>query len=221
MNATKTDLPVLGIETSGELCSVSLMVSEKEIYTAEILKKNIHSEKIYSLIDFCLTSAGIKPVDLKGIAVSSGPGSFTGLRIGFSAAKGIAFGAELPIIPVPTFSALAMQISAALPDNTQFVIANNVNISELYIERFVIKEGKTETVTPLSLIKKDSFNNYIEKEELIFGNYIKKDNKSFSEPSAEFICRRAYLFGKDLLTSDFEYLEPQYLKDFVAKESKK
>ncbi len=89
-----------------------------------------------NLIENVMNSAEIKINDIGAIAVSAGPGSFTGLRIGMSAAKGLAFGASIPIIPVPTFEALSFQICSYLPDNEEFIIANKVNVEEVYFAKF-------------------------------------------------------------------------------------
>lgn len=216
-----TELPVIGIETSGELCGVSLFVSPGEIYTGEIRKKNIHSEKLLELVDQTLSSAGLSIQQVGSIAVSVGPGSFTGLRIGLSAAKGLAMGAELPIIPVPTFGAMALQIASHLPIGTKFIIANSVNITELYVAGYQKTGESFVERNPLSLLLKKDFDSYIEENDIIFGNFGTNEIKKISEPTSEFVCRYAYFYGKDLLTYNFDYLEPLYLKDFVAKESKK
>lgn len=128
--------PILSIETSESLCGACVYFNDEKYFEAAIRQKNIHAEKLFETIDTVIKSAGVETNDLGAIAVSAGPGSFTGLRIGMSAAKGIAFGLSLPIIPVPTFEALALQISVYLPPGTQFIIANKVNMEEIYCEKF-------------------------------------------------------------------------------------
>ena len=93
--------PILAVETSGELCSVALLLDEKNFIELNYLQKQIHSQKLIGMIDTVLETAATELRGVKSIAVSMGPGSFTGLRIGLSAVKGIAFGANLPIIPIP------------------------------------------------------------------------------------------------------------------------
>ncbi|MCK5458218.1 MAG: tRNA (adenosine(37)-N6)-threonylcarbamoyltransferase complex dimerization subunit type 1 TsaB, partial [Melioribacteraceae bacterium] len=102
---------ILSIETSGELCSVALYFSEQKYDERNILMKHIHSEKLVPMIEELLNSNSVKTNELDWIAVSNGPGSFTGLRIGMTTAKGLAFASNLPILPVPTFDALSLQIS--------------------------------------------------------------------------------------------------------------
>ena len=100
--------------------------------------------------------------DLKMIAVSDGPGSFTGLRIGMSAAKGMADALSIPIIPVPTFEALALQISSFLDEN-EIVIANKINRDEVYFAKFQIKMNSfifTEELKILPVIIHPEISNF-------------------------------------------------------------
>ncbi len=214
-------LPLLGIETSGEVCSVSLMVNEQHTINAEIKKKHVHSEKLFNLAEAVLKEAGLKVTDLVAIAVGEGPGSFTGLRIGYSAAKGIAAGARLPIISVPGFEAMALDISRFLMEGEEFVICNKVNITELYYARFAKSDKYFRIVDELKLIEQKDFENIVEKNVRVLGDYVKKDKMLYySCPSAEYINKWAYIFGEDLLTFDVDNLEPRYLKNFVARSNK-
>ncbi len=211
-------LPILSIETSAKLCSVSIFFSDELYSEFSINQKNIHSEKLFELINHNLLELNISIDDVKSIAVSIGPGSFTGLRIGTAAAKGIAFGKKLPIIPVPTFEALAFQISNYLPDKTTFSICNSVNRDELYFSEFISRENNYKVTKELELVARNDFNK-VGNSELIFGNY-KNKSSILATPSSLFIAKWAYLFGKDLLTFDYDYLEPNYLKKFVARTKK-
>lgn len=214
-------LPLLAIETSGELCSVAVMLSKNNFAEANIKQKNIHSEKLMDMVNYTLGMINLKTNDLNTIAVSTGPGSFTGLRIGMSAAKGIAFGADLQIVPVPTFDALAYEISNYLRVGTSFVISNIVNTSEVYFSKFIKSVDGIKTLSELKVIKKEELPNYIEDKDLVYGNFknIKSDFSSDS-PSAKFVARWAYIFGKDLLTFNFDYMEPNYLKNFIPRTKK-
>ncbi|MDR3626416.1 MAG: tRNA (adenosine(37)-N6)-threonylcarbamoyltransferase complex dimerization subunit type 1 TsaB [Ignavibacteriaceae bacterium] len=236
MNENK---PILSIETSESLCGACVYFNDEKFFEASIRFKNIHAEKLFETIDYVIKTAGIETNDVGAIAVSAGPGSFTGLRIGMSAAKGIAFGLSLPIIPVPTFEALALQIAAHLPDKTEFIIANKVNMEEVYYAKF-------KTVSNLL----DRSNNYIFAENLkiinlseldilskdcmifgnvnVFKNEIDKEIKlnlhsggiKLTAPSPVFVARWADLFGSDLAMTNYDYLEPNYLKNFIIKERK-
>ncbi|NWF51151.1 MAG: tRNA (adenosine(37)-N6)-threonylcarbamoyltransferase complex dimerization subunit type 1 TsaB [Ignavibacteriaceae bacterium] len=210
------ELPILSIETTGIVCSACIYFSEEKFYEMSVSLKNSHSEKVFEIIEKILTTSKLNLKELGAIAVSSGPGSFTGLRIGMSAAKGIAVGAGLKIIPVPTFNAIAFQVSEILPVNTQFVIANKVNKDELYFAKFkIIPEGFIFT-EELKIINATVAEEYSEGC-LKFGNYF---GNKFSTPSAMFVAKWAEKFGRNLAISDFDYLEPLYLKNFVIKEKK-
>jgi tRNA threonylcarbamoyladenosine biosynthesis protein TsaB len=98
---------VLGIETATGVCGAALAVNGVIAAVEEIDRQKIHAEKLVSLVTAVLRAGGITPRDLDGIAVSIGPGSFTGLRIGLSAAKGLAYATGVPLLAVPTLEALA------------------------------------------------------------------------------------------------------------------
>jgi len=214
--------PILAIETSENLCGACVYFSDDKYFESDVQLKNSHSEKIYEGIDYVIKSAGIQIQDLSHIAVSSGPGSFTGLRIGMSAAKGLAFGASLPIVPVPTFEALALQLCSFLSDGTDFIIANKVKAGEVYFAKFQIKSNSYIFTESLKIIDindlKSKFNSC-----LIFGN-VKVNHQNMakintSTPLPLFVAKWSKLFGKDLLTFNYDYLEPNYLKNFIVKES--
>ena len=215
-------LPLLAVESSGELCSISIMEDENTFWEINAKKKYIHSEKIFSMIDSVFNLSDLNVRDLKSVAVSMGPGSFTGLRIGLSAAKGIALGAKLPIIPVQTFDAMAYNLSTILPANTQFAIANSVNTTEIYFETFKVEgSGKYLVMDELQLVNKDDLSQKLNEEILLFGDSVKNEfNENYSSPGAASVAKWAYIFGKDLVTSEYDYLEPNYLKKFIAKVKK-
>ena len=116
--------------------------------------KHVHSEKLIPIIDELLKSNGISASQLDCVSVSTGPGSFTGLRIGMTAAKGIAFASNLPIVPVPTFSAFSLELSKLLPDETNFAIINNANIDEAYFAEYKNENNLPKILQDLILIKK-------------------------------------------------------------------
>ncbi len=213
-------IPLLSIETSGELCSVAILKSENNYFEINLSEKNIHSEKLMSAIDDLTNLSGLQISDVKAIALSIGPGSFTGLRIGMSTAKGLAFGAGLPIIPVKTYYAHALEISQYLPAETTFVIANNVNTTELFVSKYKTSEKLFDVVEDVKIIKKEEFENFIDNKSVVYGNY-KKEGKFFnSGPTAKFVAMWAYFFGKDLLTYNFDYMEPDYIKKFIPRKGK-
>ena len=218
--------PLLAIETSDSICGACVYFSEEKFFSSKLVLKHSHAEKLFEVINAVLEMASITQNELKSIAVSNGPGSFTGLRIGMSAAKGIAQALSIPIIPVPTFEALAFQISSILPEGSNFIISNKVGRDEVYFAMFQItgnnyifkEELKIIPVSKLNLIPMDI---------LIFGNTFDFNSekticsKSISAPDAEFIAKWAATFGIDKIVTDIDFLEPNYLKDFIVKEKNK
>lgn len=218
-------LPLLAIETSDSICGACVYFGEEKFFSSKLVLKHSHAEKLFELINSVLKMASITQNELKLIAVSNGPGSFTGLRIGMSAAKGIAQALSIPIIPVPTFEALALQITNYLPDTSEFFIANKVGRDEVYLAKFQImannyifkEELKIVPVSELSLIPKDI---------LVFGNAFNSNtkevinSKSIFAPDPEYIARWAVAFGIEKIVNDIDFIEPNYLKDFIVKEKK-
>jgi tRNA threonylcarbamoyladenosine biosynthesis protein TsaB len=217
----KNIFPILGIETSGELCSVALMLNESKFYEFNILEKHIHSKKLIEMIDTLLKSAEIELNSIAQIAVSMGPGSFTGLRIGLTAAKGLGLGANIPLTPVHTFDAMAFQISEYLPKESKFVILRSASIDDFYFAEYFYDGNICASQSDISLLNKDELNQKLIGSNLIFSDL--ESNYAFKKiinPGAIQICKYAYLFGQDLLTFDYDYLEPFYLKQFIARVKK-
>jgi tRNA threonylcarbamoyladenosine biosynthesis protein TsaB len=214
--------PILSIETSQSCCGACVFIDENKFFEMNVNSKNSHAEKIFEIIDSVIKSSGIPLKDLGSIAVSSGPGSFTGLRIGMSAAKGIAFGASLPIISVPTFEALAFQISNQLNDDTEFVITNKVNTEEIYFAKFKVKSNNYIFVRDLQILKATE-NIHDNDDCLFFGNATFTDGpvnqiRSIYSPKPEYVARWARCFSKDKINYNFDFLEPNYLKNFKIKD---
>jgi tRNA threonylcarbamoyladenosine biosynthesis protein TsaB len=219
VSAGKKITPILAIETSEKNCGVCLYYNAEKYFESSFRMKNAHSEKIFELIEKVFQSAGVSIGHTGCIAVSSGPGSFTGLRIGMSAAKGLAFGSALPIIPVPTFEAMALQICDSYPDGTLFSIANKVNSEEIYYAKFQIKGNNFIFVENLSIIKHSDLKS---NNTLVFGNAVNQNSGKetsflFSAPSVKYVAQWAEKFGEDKLTYDYDYLEPDYLKELLIK----
>lgn len=98
---------ILGIETSSNICGIGIAIKEKLLAELRINISNAHSEKLFQGINILINAASLKVEEISGVAVSSGPGSFTGLRIGLSAAKGIAYALDIPLFLIPTLDVFA------------------------------------------------------------------------------------------------------------------
>ena len=217
--------PILAIETSEILCSAALYFSTEKYFTSGIKLKHSHSDKLFEIIEFLFKQAEVERNQISSVAVSNGPGSFTGLRIGMAAAKGIASGAGIPLTVVPTFEALAYQLSSGIFDNSEFIIANKVNKDEVYYSKFKIKANNYIFVDDLTILTNKEFVNK-SKGTKVFGSasYLLKgtENKNrISSPSAEYVAEWAMKFGEKNSTSDYDYIEPIYLKNFIVKERDK
>ncbi|NOR28545.1 MAG: tRNA (adenosine(37)-N6)-threonylcarbamoyltransferase complex dimerization subunit type 1 TsaB [Lutibacter sp.] len=220
---------ILNIETATKNCSVSLAKNGRTIVLKELNNGNYsHAEKLHEFIKEVVNEVGVKLTELKAIAVSKGPGSYTGLRIGVSAAKGLCFALDIPLIAVDTLQALALSISISeglvipLLDARRMEVYSAVFNSENEINR----EVKAE------IISKDSFCTYLNEQEVYFvGDGVEKckgiithKNATFIDdklPSANEMSKLSFEKYKKNDIEDVAYFEPFYLKDFVAIKPKK
>ena len=218
-------IPLLAIETSEEICSAAIYFSDEKFYTSSINLKHSHSEKLFEIIEVLFNLAGINRNEISAIAVSGGPGSFTGLRIGMAAAKGIATGTGVPLLVVPTFEALAFQLSFQMAEGSEFIIANKVNRSEVYYARFQIKSNSFIFADDLKILTNEDFIKKINGIKT-FGNAYKyivnnENNITANYTTAEYIARWAVKFGGNKFSYDYDYFEPVYIKNFVIKKRSK
>ncbi len=215
---------ILCIETATTNCSVAVAKNGITIFLKEDYdKKYSHAERLHVYIDEVLTKANIKSNQLDAIAVSKGPGSYTGLRIGVSAAKGLCFALDKPLISVSTLEALARQVTC----NDGVIVAMlDARRMEVYSAIFdsnykIIRETEAE------ILNEASYKSYLEKGKVYFiGNGVEKTTSLISHPNAIFIKDKlpsanemSLLANKKYKIGDFEnvaYFEPYYLKDFVA-----
>lgn len=218
MNKVK---PILAIETSEAICGAALYYSTEKYFASSIKLKHSHSEELFEIIGFLYRQAEINRDEISSVAVSRGPGSFTGLRIGMAAAKGIASGTGVPLIVVPTFEALAYQLSSFSSNNMEFIIANKVNKDEVYYSKFNIKSNNYIFVDELTILTNEEFvNKSIGIKVYGSASYLVEEDKNsniISSPAAEYVAEWALKFGEKNLTFDYDYLEPSYLKDFIVK----
>lgn len=216
---------ILCIETATTNCSVALGNKGKLLALKEDYSNSYsHAERLHLFIEEILKENDLKPGDLSAIAVSKGPGSYTGLRIGVSAAKGLSFALDIPLISVPTLKTLALQVKQK---KEGFIIPLlDARRMEVYTAGFNsdnrrVFDTRAEVLTP------DSFSEYLENASVAFiGSGVEKfskicnhENATFIEgklPSAaEMISLAEEKFRKKKFV-DVAYFEPYYLKDFVA-----
>ena len=219
---------ILNLETATTNCSVSLSRDGKTIVLKEDNDKSYsHAERLHVYIDDVLKEAKINSSDLDAISVSKGPGSYTGLRIGVSAAKGLCFALDKPLISIPTLSALAHQVK----------IKDGVIVSMLDARRMEVYSAiydsnyKEIRETQAQILDDTSFSDYLGKGKVYFiGNGVEKTKSLIKHPNAIFIEDKlpsanemsllAYAKYKKNDIEDVAYFEPYYLKDFIALKSK-
>lgn len=215
---------ILNIETTTTNCSVALGKNGQLLALKEHSSKHYsHSEELHLFIKEVLEKSGYTAQDMDAVAVSMGPGSYTGLRIGVSAAKGLCFATDTPLLAIDTLESLALQ---APKDDFDFVIPL-LDARRMEVYTAVFSHGQKIGNTETKVLDNASFKEFHEKGSLFFiGNGVKKfkeliDKKSgmgFKEslPSAREMVVLSY---KKFQGQDFEnlaYFEPYYLKDFIA-----
>lgn len=210
--------PILAVETSGDLCSVAVLKDSSLISEKNISEPQAHSKQLIPMIGEVLSVSKVEKSEIKTIAISIGPGSFTGLRIGLAAVKGIAFGLQIPIIPVPTFDAVALQIYEENKFLHNFKIAVSANNDECYYAGYSVEGEFLKQVVPLQLSQKKTITSNPQN---VYSTQLKDTHLSYIEaPRASMIAKWAYLFGEDLLTLDYDNLEPNYFKNFIVRVKK-
>ncbi|MEX0602753.1 MAG: tRNA (adenosine(37)-N6)-threonylcarbamoyltransferase complex dimerization subunit type 1 TsaB, partial [Bacteroidota bacterium] len=144
-------MTVLGLETSTDVCSVGLIREQEIRVERSVIESHIHSEKLLTLVQEVLKQAGMALADLEGIGVSVGPGSFTGLRIGLSSAKGLAFALDKPLAAVPTFQAIASAAFERHPDIHRPGIVLDAKQGDFYTAVFERTRGGFHETEPVGV----------------------------------------------------------------------
>lgn len=220
---------ILHIETSTKNCSVSIancgeLISLKEINTGNYS----HAEMLHPLINEALQESKLTIKEIEAIAVGKGPGSYTGLRIGVSAAKGLCFANDIPLISINSLEILAQSLSI---DSGFIIPMIDARRMEVY-DAIYDKNHNTVRQTKAEIIDQDSFLEELQNQKVYFlGDGAKKckeiilhKNAVFIEnmfPSAKDMATIAHHKFKNKTTEDVAYFEPFYLKDFIATQEKK
>jgi tRNA threonylcarbamoyladenosine biosynthesis protein TsaB len=135
-------MKVLGIETATDVCSAALVTGPSVVVEEWVERKSAHAERLLPMIEQLLRGAGLAAADLDVVAVSIGPGSFTGLRIGLSVAKGLVFATGARMVAVPTLEALAARVTAeTLPGERVFALLD-ARREEVYCQLFDVAGGR-------------------------------------------------------------------------------
>ena len=219
---------ILCIETATKSCSVSLSQNGKTLQTIELVSDQYsHSEKLTLFIEQILKDQQKSFSDLDAVAVSKGPGSYTGLRIGVSTAKGICYAINKPLISISTLEAMAYGMSLQYPDAIYCPMLDARRM-EVYCAFYGNKESEIEA----KVLDENSFKEDLYKHSIIFfgdgsdkfKQIVEHPNAIFIDdvfPSAKNMSSLAQLTFDQKQFEDVAYFEPFYLKDFVAGPHKK
>lgn len=219
---------ILNIETATKNCSVALAKEGKTILCKEIAEEGYsHAERLHVFIEEIIVEAGIEWKDLAAVAVSQGPGSYTGLRIGVSAAKGLCYALEIPLIAVDTLQALASKVNVADGLIVPMIDARRMEVYSAVFSASLEKRREVQA----EIITESSFEDFTEKVYFV-GDcnekckaVLTKDNFVFLDdikyPSAHEMSALSFDKYKISDTVDVAYFEPYYLKDFLITTAKK
>ncbi len=215
---------ILNIETATTNCSVALARNGKTIVIKEDNDKNYsHSERLHVYIQDLFDQSNTKLSDLDAIAISKGPGSYTGLRIGVSAAKGLCYTLDIPLISVLTLKSLARKIEIQKGYIVPMLDARRLEVYSAIYDH----NGEMIRDTKAEILNEQSFKDLLITDEVYFiGSGVEKSKLIIKHKNAHFIEDKLPSANEmDLLSfdkfvnNDFEdvaYFEPYYLKDFVA-----
>jgi tRNA threonylcarbamoyladenosine biosynthesis protein TsaB len=220
---------ILCIETATTNCSIALSVNGSVAVLIEDNSKQFsHAERLHTFIEQAFIEGKISKDSLDAIAVSKGPGSYTGLRIGVSAAKGLCFALDIPLISIPTLASLSLQAGHYKGMIVPMLDARRM---EVYSAVFS-SEGNQIRETQAEILSETSFAQYLEEERVAFiGTGVEKFESICQHKNATFLSdtlpsarEMAALAEAKYKISDIEnvaYFEPYYLKDFLTTVPKK
>ena len=224
---------ILGIETATKTCSIALTKGAQLLAVEEIGGAFSHAENTTVFIEKVMQKSGKTLSEIDAIAVSKGPGSYTGLRIGVSTAKGLCFALDKPLIAVDTLQAMALRMAKQTTDeNLLFCPMIDARRMEVYT---AIYNFNNELIEPISakIIDENSFSKILANQKIIFfGDGAEKCQTLFAEnknaffnesvlPSALEINELALKKLNNKQLEDVAYFEPFYLKDFIGTVAKK
>jgi len=215
---------ILNIETATTNCSVSLSLDGETLFLREDNSTSYsHAELLHVFIKDVFSESKYKPSEIQAVAVSKGPGSYTGLRIGVSTAKGLCYALDKPLIAIDTLEILSRQLNIDKGYIVATLDARRMEVySAIFTSNFLLsREVKAE------VLDADSYKSILEANKVHFiGNGVEKTKALIKHSNAIFIDGRlpsaremGQLADSEYKISDTEdvaYFEPYYLKDFIA-----
>lgn len=225
---------ILNIETSTDVCSVAISDNGQVIFNKEDHSGPNHAVKLGVYVDEALSFIDAHGIPLEAVAVSCGPGSYTGLRIGVSMAKGICYGRDVKLISIPTLELMAVPVLIGEhPAEEDALIVPMLDARRMEVYAKVMDRALKE-VRPIQadIVDADTYKEYLDRRTVyFFGNGAEKCMEVINHPNARLVKgieplakNMAPLAEKRFVEGKFEdvaYFVPFYLKDFVAKMPKK
>ena len=210
---------ILNIETSTDVCSVAISDNGQVIFNKEDHSGPNHAVKLGVYVDEALSFIDAHGIPLEAVAVSCGPGSYTGLRIGVSMAKGICYGRDVKLISIPTLELMAVPVLIGEhPAEEDALIVPMLDARRMEVYAKVMDRALKE-VRPIQadIVDADTYKEYLDRGTVyFFGNGAEKCMEVINHPNAR--LEKRFVEGK---FEDVAYFVPFYLKDFVAKMPKK
>ena len=220
---------ILGIETATRNCSVALfkdgiVIAEKE----HISDDYIHAEQLTLFIQQVIESANVTLKNVEAVALSKGPGSYTGLRIGTSTAKGLCYALDIPLIGISTLKAMAFEMAK---NEKSAIYCPMIDARRMEVFSALFDENNKEIRSvQADVVDEQTYTKFLVNEVLFFGDGALKCKEIINHKNAKFI-EGIYPSAKNLgilanakfENKDFEdvaYFDPYYLKDFVAGKKK-
>lgn len=225
-----SNITILHIETATRVCSCSLSTNGELVFSRESYAEQTHAKLLGVFTEEAIKFARINNLAIQAIAVSSGPGSYTGLRIGVSEAKGLAYGLGAKLIGTPTLQLLASMVSSKVDTDTLLCPMIDARRMEVYTSVFDKQLNIIEPTTA-KIIDPESFMNLLPHHKIaFFGDGAFKCKDLITHPNAIFISDihplasgmidLSHVAYKNDNFEDVAYFEPFYLKDFVATKPK-
>lgn len=222
---------ILSIDTSTKVCSVALHKDGKLLAINELYTEKSHSGMLTTLCENVVKHAGFNLQDLDAVAVAKGPGSYTGLRIGVSTAKGFCFALDKPLIAVNTLEAMAYQVKDFYDANYLICPMIDARRMEVYCQIFD-NEMNIVSETEAKIIDEESFSELLNQQKIVFiGDGSVKCQEKITHKNAIFLnieitpsaktvgALATNLYEKSLFENVVTF-EPFYLKDFVGTQKK-
>lgn len=213
---------ILNIETATKNCSVTIANEGKTVVCVEVAEEGYsHAEKLHLFFEEALRKAGITFQDLKAVAVSQGPGSYTGLRIGVSAAKGLCYSLNIPLIAVDTLEALARRITVENGSIVPMIDARRMEVFTAFFDKnhAKIRETKAEIIDETTYSEISGAIHLIGDGALKCKDVLHSDKFVYHDeiiyPSSNEMSLMSFEKYKKSDFVDVAYFEPFYLKDFV------